>query len=369
MLIFDWGSYLWVFTYDDLEDTWNKIDRYFSLHERRQTFKYSISGFTASFRILQAVRACEFALRKNRDTPRMKRWSGTKKLKWVDVNNIFEMIKEGRRPSNNMSPSDDETTSSYYMLFQEYAYGERNPVPSLIREHFRRQDTSSSSMSSSGRSHGRGGPSGKPSLEEMSKRLHALEQQVFMNRKPTEAFVEKVDNENIWNNISFEEHAIFQTNFGETVVADESMNKNKTNENVFGDIEDEKELDERIDKAGHSTNKFDDDLHTTQKQKRRPKKKVDAKSTTPVPPPAFVVHDFSVLRSEVVLQNYFFHACKLEHRFYNLDLNIEFWSALFGHTRSRWLDEAELYFIFFILIAFYLLINNKSIITFAACDD
>nr|KAJ0185186.1 hypothetical protein LSAT_V11C900483230 [Lactuca sativa] len=136
------------------------------------------------------------------------------------------------------------------------------------------------------------------------------------------------------------------------VVEDELMNKNKTNENVFGDIEDDKELDERIDKAGRSTNKFDDDvfafddnepgqvleedviitrtvnhfddhvfygnevtldrprvrnpskyrcppyteLHTKPKKKRRLKKKVDAKSTTPIPPPTFVVvHDFSVL--------------------------------------------------------------------------
>nr|KAJ0195672.1 hypothetical protein LSAT_V11C700345340 [Lactuca sativa] len=38
-------------------------------------------------------------------------------------------------------------------------------------------------------------------------------------------------------------------------------------------------------------------LHTTPKQKRRPKKKVDAKSTSSVPPPAFAVdHDFSVVR-------------------------------------------------------------------------
>nr|KAJ0187567.1 hypothetical protein LSAT_V11C900487170 [Lactuca sativa] len=156
------------------------------------------------------------------------------------------MTKEGRRPRNNMSPSDDEMTSSYYMSFQNYVYGERNSVPSPVRDHFRRQEASSSSVSSSGRSHSKGGPSGKPSLEE-----------VFMNREPTEVLVKQVDNENIWNNISFEEPAIFQTIL---VVEDKSMNKNKTSENVFGDIKDDKELDERIDKARRSTNKFDDDV-------------------------------------------------------------------------------------------------------------
>nr|KAJ0202192.1 hypothetical protein LSAT_V11C600298970 [Lactuca sativa] len=87
--IFVWGSYLWDFTYEDLEDTWNKINKYLSLPERCQTLKYSVSGFTAPFRMLPAVRACGFVLRKNRDMPWMKRRSDTKKLKWVDVNKIF----------------------------------------------------------------------------------------------------------------------------------------------------------------------------------------------------------------------------------------------------------------------------------------
>nr|KAJ0198911.1 hypothetical protein LSAT_V11C600324790 [Lactuca sativa] len=116
------------------------------------------------------------------------------------------MLKEGQRPKNKMSSSDDEMTSTYYTSFQEYAYGERNSVPSPVRDHFRRQDESSSSMSSSGRSHGRGGRSGKPRLKEVLKRLHALEQHVF---------VEEVDNEDLWKNISFEEPAVFQTNFVE----------------------------------------------------------------------------------------------------------------------------------------------------------
>ncbi|KAL7604712.1 hypothetical protein Lser_V15G17534 [Lactuca serriola] len=126
-----------------------------------------------------------------------------------------------------MLPGDGEMTSCYYMSFQEYVYGEGKAVPSPVRDHFRRQDESSSSMSSSGRSHGRGRGSGKHNLDEVLKRLHALEQHVFMNRQPTE------------------------------VVQDEVMNKNNTTENVFGDIQDDKVLEERNDYAG---NKFDDDV-------------------------------------------------------------------------------------------------------------
>ncbi|CAH1441491.1 unnamed protein product [Lactuca virosa] len=44
------------------------------------------------------------------------------------------------------------------------------------------------------------------------------------------------------------------------VVEDERMNKNNTNENVFGDIEDDTELEERNENAGCSRNKFDDDV-------------------------------------------------------------------------------------------------------------
>nr|KAJ0198131.1 hypothetical protein LSAT_V11C700352040 [Lactuca sativa] len=359
LLIFDWGSYLRDFTYDDLEDTWNKINKYLSLLERRQTLKYSVSGFTAPIRI---------CIEKNRDMPRMKQWSGTKKLKWVDANKIFLKIQEGQPSRQNMLPSDGEMTSCYYISFQEYVYGERKSVSSPVRDHFRRQDESSSSMSSNGRSHGRGRGSGKHNLEEVLKRLHALEQHVFTNREPEEVFVEEVNNEDLWNNISFEEPAVFQTKFDERVVQDEVMNKNNTTENNFCDIEDDKELEERNDNA---RNKFDDDvsgedeviitrnvdyydaygfdgkevtpnkprtrkpsqylclsyteLHTTLKQKRRAKKKVDIKSTSPVPPTAFaVVHDFSVLRlqpyvasGEVVNHNYLFHSYNVQHHLFN----------------------------------------------------
>nr|KAJ0199285.1 hypothetical protein LSAT_V11C600334850 [Lactuca sativa] len=123
-------------------DTWNKIDNYLSLSERRQTLKYSVSGFTAPIRIwiyemIPAVRACGFVLRKNKDMPRMKRWNGTKKLKWVDVNKIWSKI-QGQPPRQNMLPGDGEMTSCYYMSFQEYVYGEGKAVPSPVRDHFRR---------------------------------------------------------------------------------------------------------------------------------------------------------------------------------------------------------------------------------------
>nr|KAJ0202660.1 hypothetical protein LSAT_V11C500251540 [Lactuca sativa] len=405
---FAWGSYLWDFTYVDLEDTWNKIYNYLSFSERRQTLKYSVSRFTAPIRLYEmipAVRACGFVLRKNKDLPRMKRWSGTKKLKWVDVNKIWSKI--------------------------QYVYGERKAVPSPVRNHFRRQDESPSSMSSSGRSHGRGRGSGKHNQDEVLKWLHALEQHVFMNRQPTEVFVEEVNTEQFWNDITFDDPIVSQRKYDEQVVQDEVMNKNNTTENVFGDIQDDKVLEERNDYAGNkfdddvfdvndysevkeeseerndnAGNKFDDDvfdvndyneakevpdedeiiitrivddfdeydgnevtpdkprtrkpsqylcppyteLHTTPKQKRRAKKKVDIKSTSPVPPPVFgVAHDFSMLclqpyvaGGEVVIQNYLFHSYDVQHRLFNFVLDRDFWSSLFGHTHDGWLESSVL---------------------------
>ena len=117
-----------------------------------------------------------------------------------------------------MLPGDGEMTSCYYMSFQEYVYGEGKAVPSPVRDHFRRQDESSSSMSSSGRSHGRGRGSGKHKLDELLKRVHALEQHVFMNQqKPTEVFYEEVNNEQFWNDIIFEEPTVSQRNYDEQV--------------------------------------------------------------------------------------------------------------------------------------------------------
>nr|KAJ0209371.1 hypothetical protein LSAT_V11C400177930 [Lactuca sativa] len=320
------------------------------------------------YEMIPAVRACGFASRKNKDLPRMKRWSGTKKLEWVEVNKIWSKMQEGLPPRQNMLPGDGEMTSSYYMSFQEYVYGEGKTVSSPVRDHFRRQDESSSSMSSSGRSHGRGRGSGRHNLDEVLKWLHALEQHVFMNRQPTEVFVEEVNNEQFWNDIIFDDPTVSQRNYDEQVVQDEVMNKNNTTEDVFGDIQDDKVLEKRNEYVGNkfdddvfdvndysevkeeweerndnAGNKFDDDvpdedeliitgivdyfdddddkevtpdkprsrkpsqylcppyteifLHTTPKQKRRTKKKVDIKSTSPVPPPVFgVAHDFSMLR-------------------------------------------------------------------------
>nr|KAJ0216392.1 hypothetical protein LSAT_V11C300144120 [Lactuca sativa] len=359
---FAWGSYLLDFTYVDLEDTWNKINNYLSLPERRQTLKYSVSGFTAP-------------------------------------------IREGQPPRQNMLPSDGEMTSCYYMSFQEYVYGEGKPVSSPVRDHFRRQDESSSSMSSSDRSHGRGRGSGKHNLYEVLKRLQELEQHVFMNRQPTEVFVEQVNTEQFWNDITFEDPIVSQRKYDEHVVQDEVMSKNNTTENIFGDIEDDKVLEERNDYVG---NKFDDDvfdvndysevkevsdedeiiitgivdyfdeygvdgkevtpdkprtrkpsqylcppyneLHTTPRKKRRAKKKVDIKSTSPVPPPAFgVAHDFSMLRlqpyvagGEVVIQNYLFHSYDVQHRLFNFVLDRDFWSSLFGHIHDGWLESSHI---------------------------
>nr|KAJ0208519.1 hypothetical protein LSAT_V11C500262870 [Lactuca sativa] len=321
------------------------------------------------------------------------------------------MTKERQPLRKKMSPTDEEMTSSYYMSWQEYVYGERKSVPSPVRDNFRRQDESSSSTSSSGRSDGRSGRSGKPKLEEVLKRLHALEQHVFMNLVPTEVFVEEFNGEEIWNQFNFDDPLLFQTNIDQTVVEDEGMNKNKSNENVFGENEENQviiyitvtiliinnfmEFEERNDNTGCRINKFDDDifilmmikktkrlfyfhlfnlilvleeedpiitgnvnyyddyvidgkentpvkprtrnpskyictpyieLHRTPKQKRRPKKKVDTKLSSPVPPPKFaVVHDFSV-----------------QHRFFNLVLDRDFWSALFGHTHDGWLDASHI---------------------------
>nr|KAJ0204941.1 hypothetical protein LSAT_V11C500276840 [Lactuca sativa] len=77
---------VWEFTYDDLEDTWNKINKYLSLSEPRQYFKYFVLGITAPFKIwiyeiLPYVRGAYSLLLRNKDTPQIKRWSAIKKMK------------------------------------------------------------------------------------------------------------------------------------------------------------------------------------------------------------------------------------------------------------------------------------------------
>nr|KAJ0191478.1 hypothetical protein LSAT_V11C800431010 [Lactuca sativa] len=65
---------------------------------------------------------------------------------------------------------------------------------------------------------------------------------------------------------------------------------------------------------------------TRPKQKRRTKKKVDIKSTSPVPPPVFgVAHDFSMLRLQPYVAG-----------------DRDFWSSLFGHTHDGWLESASI---------------------------
>nr|KAJ0213842.1 hypothetical protein LSAT_V11C400162540 [Lactuca sativa] len=178
---------------------------------------------------------------------------------------------------------------------------ERKSVSSSIQDHFRRQDESSSSMSSSGRSHDK------------------------------DVFVEEVNNEDLWNNISFEEPAVFQTNFdvpeSEERNANAGCSRNKFDDDVF-DVNDYNEAKEVLEEdeviITGNVNYYDvfgfdgkevtpdrprsrnsskylcppyTELHMTPKQQRRPKKKVDINLTSPIPPPTFViVHDFSVLR-------------------------------------------------------------------------
>nr|KAJ0190898.1 hypothetical protein LSAT_V11C800449820 [Lactuca sativa] len=92
-----------------------------------------IDNVYKSIRIPSCDNSCPLiCIEKNKDMPRMKRWSGTKKLKLIDVNKIFSKTQEAQPPRNKMSPSDDELTSCYYMSFQEYVYGERKSVPSLV---------------------------------------------------------------------------------------------------------------------------------------------------------------------------------------------------------------------------------------------
>nr|KAJ0202919.1 hypothetical protein LSAT_V11C500243220 [Lactuca sativa] len=243
LLNFAWGSYLWDFTYVDLEDTWSKINNYLSLPERRQTLKYSVSGFTARIRMIPVVRACGCVLRKNKDMPRMKRWSGTKKLKWVDVNKIFSKIQE-LTPRQNMSPSDGEMTSCYYMSFQEYVYDEGKPYGTILGD--------------------------KTNLRLVCRPVVALI--VEWETQPRrgvetatctgaacvyELTTYGVNTKQFWNDITFDDPIVSQRKYDEHVVQDEVMNKNNTTENIFGDIEDDKVLEERNDYAG---NKFDDDM-------------------------------------------------------------------------------------------------------------
>nr|KAJ0210401.1 hypothetical protein LSAT_V11C400220090 [Lactuca sativa] len=168
------------FTYDDLEDMWNEINKYLSLPEPCQSFKYSVSGFTTPFR--EQRYTSDEAL------------ECIKKLKWVDAKKIFYVTKEGRRPRHRMAPSDEDIKYSFYMSCQEYVYSEPPSVPPPL--------TISARV----------GQSENSSLEDLANPLIALEQLVYLNRQRTEVNMEEVNEENLWNNINFDELEKFQTN-------------------------------------------------------------------------------------------------------------------------------------------------------------
>nr|KAJ0208686.1 hypothetical protein LSAT_V11C400214080 [Lactuca sativa] len=147
-----------------------------------------------------------------------------------------------------MSPSEDEMKSCYYMSFQEYVYGGRKSIHPQYGTIL-------------------GGKTNLRLVVALTVEWEAQLREGVETTTCTEATYvyepityREVNNEDLWNNISFEEPVVFQTNFHQPVVEDEGMNKNNTNENVFGDIEDDKKLEERNENMGCSRNKFDDDV-------------------------------------------------------------------------------------------------------------
>nr|KAJ0220306.1 hypothetical protein LSAT_V11C200059300 [Lactuca sativa] len=297
---FVWGSYLWDFTYVDLKDTWNKIHNYLSLSERGQTLKYSVSGFTAPIRIwiyemIPAVHACGFASRKNKDLPRMKRWSGTKKLKWVDVNKIWSKMQ----------------------VVQDEVMNKNNTTKNVF-----------------------GDIQDDKVLEERNEYAGNKFDDVFDVNDYSEVKEEWEErNDNAGN--KFDDDVSDEDELIITGIVD------------YFDDDDGKEVTPdkpRSLKPSQYLCPPYTELHTTPKQKRRTKKKVDIKSTSPVPPPVFgVAHDFSMLRlqpyvagGEVVIQNYVLHSYDVQHRLFNFVLDRDFWSSLFGHTHDGWLESAHI---------------------------
>nr|KAJ0213706.1 hypothetical protein LSAT_V11C400161190 [Lactuca sativa] len=126
--MFPWASYLWEFTFDDLQESWNKINNYLSVPEPRRPFKYSVSGFTSPFRIwiyemFPYARGVYVSCRNN-DTPWIKKY----------IAGVY--TNERRKPKlarHKMIPSEEETIKSYYLSCLEYVFGEPTPVPSPVR--------------------------------------------------------------------------------------------------------------------------------------------------------------------------------------------------------------------------------------------
>nr|KAJ0212973.1 hypothetical protein LSAT_V11C400186290 [Lactuca sativa] len=142
-----------------------------------------------------------YVLRRNKDTHRIKRWSAIKKLKWVDVNKIFYVTKEGHRPRYKMIPSENETRKSYYLPCLEYVFGEPALVQSPVWKHFR-----------SGRFGARARQSSKPSIEDLANQVITLEKMEFLNRQRTkvnqqhtEVNVEELSEDDLWGHINFDE--------------------------------------------------------------------------------------------------------------------------------------------------------------------
>nr|KAJ0220538.1 hypothetical protein LSAT_V11C200071330 [Lactuca sativa] len=164
-------------------------------------------------------------------------------------------VTKGHRPRHKMIPSDEETRKSYYLSCLEYVCGEPASVPSHVRKHFRRQQESSSSLSSSGRSEARARRSGKPSIEDLTSQVIALEEMVFLNRKRTELKMDEVNEDNLWEHIDFDEPVTFQTNH----CFDDGLNKqvsvDNDEEQVLMYVLDE---GENFENEGRTTNHFNE---------------------------------------------------------------------------------------------------------------
>nr|KAJ0206519.1 hypothetical protein LSAT_V11C500243800 [Lactuca sativa] len=156
---FAWDSYLWEFTYN-----------------ASSIFKYSVSGFTAPFRIwiyemLPSVRG-GYKQRYTLDEV----LEYNQKIELGLCEQDFRCDKfEGRRPRHSMTPSNGERRSSCYIILGDKT--NFRIVYRLVAD---------------------------PKLEQ---------DKVYLNRQRTEVNMEEVNDESIWNNINFDEPTNFQTNY------------------------------------------------------------------------------------------------------------------------------------------------------------
>nr|KAJ0196541.1 hypothetical protein LSAT_V11C700372330 [Lactuca sativa] len=142
------------------------------------------------YEMLPSVRSV-YVLRRNKATHQIKRWSATKKLKWVDVNKIFDVTRS-MCMMNRLQ---------FHPQYGSVLGGKANlrVVYHLVAD---------------------------PTIEQdkLSNRLIALKQEMYLNRKRTDVNVEEVNDKSIWNNINFYEPEKFQRNysFDVNVVDDEN---------------------------------------------------------------------------------------------------------------------------------------------------